>query len=105
LNLPLQNLSPAVVCSTLQCGGTTNTLNITSVPLLTGFPSQFSIIKYGTNFGDLTAFYLGSLPAAAPSYGAYLSNNVANSSIDIVFTNGPFVPALTWDGISAGSWD
>jgi len=110
LNLAVQSFAPSVAVSTLTVDGTANTINISSVPLLTGFPTQFPIIQYGLNgggsSGDLTTFVLGTLPSASPTpYGAFLSNNVANNSIDIVFTNGPFVPTLTWDGVPTGDWD
>src|SRR5205823_6545842 len=82
---------------------------IRSVPVLTGFPAQFTIIQYGLNggvaSGDLTTFALGTLPAGSPAYGAYISNNLANNSIDIVFTNGPSTPALTWNGTVNGNWN
>ena len=110
LNLSIQSGAPSVVAANLAAGGSANTINIGSVPLLTGFPAQFPIIQYGLNgggsSGDLTTFVLGTLPSASPTpYGAFLSNNVANNSIDIVFTSGPSVPALTWDGTPTGDWD
>ncbi len=109
LNLVTVNSSPTISTVNLTAGGGPNTINIRSVALLTGFPTQFPIIQYGLNggaaSGDLTTFVLGSLPAATPPYGAYISNNVANNSIDIVFTNGPFVPALVWDGTPTGAWN
>ena len=109
LTLAVQSTEPSVAVANLTAGGTANPINISSVPLLTGFPAQFPVIQYGLNGGsaggDLTTFILGTLPAATPAYGAYISNNVANNSIDIVFTNGPSVPALTWDGVPNGNWN
>jgi len=63
-------------------------------------PGQFPLIKYGGASG-LTAnsFQLGSLPALT---AAYLSNNVANSSIDLVVT---VEPTLVWTGSADGSWE
>jgi autotransporter-associated beta strand protein len=109
LNLAVQSLTPSVTTANLEADGAANTFNITSVPLLTGFPTQFSLIQYGLNggsaSGNLATFAVGTLPSASPAYDAYISNNVANNSIDIVFTNGPSVPALTWDGATNGNWD
>ena len=109
LNLAVQSTTPNVATANLTAGGAANTINISSVPLLPGFPTQFHIIQYALNggsaSGDLATFTLGALPSASPAYGAYISNNVANNSIDIVFTNGPFVPALTWDGTPTGNWN
>jgi autotransporter-associated beta strand protein len=109
INLAVRSTTPSVATVNLAAGGAANMINIRSVPLLIGFPTQFPIIQYGliggSASGDLTTFTLGTLPSASPAYGAYISNNTANSSIDIVFTNGPFVPALTWDGKTNGNWD
>ncbi|MBW8863540.1 MAG: autotransporter-associated beta strand repeat-containing protein [Verrucomicrobia bacterium] len=109
LNLPVQSLVPTVAAASLTANGTVNTINVKSVPILMGFPSQFPVIQYGLNggtaSGDLTTFVLGTLPAGSPAYGGYISNNLANNSIDIVFTNGPSTPSLTWDGATNGNWD
>ena len=109
LTLSVQASGPTVATANLVSDGTANTINVSSVPLLKGFPTQFPLIQYGLNggnaTGDLTKFVLGILPAATPAYSAHLFNNVANNSIDIVFTGGPFVPSLTWDGVPNGNWD
>jgi autotransporter-associated beta strand protein len=105
LNLAANSLVPTIVTANLVAGGTANTINLSSVSVLYGFPTQFPVIQYAGSSGNLNTFVLGTLPSASPAYGAYISNNVANSSIDIVFTNGPFVPALTWDGKTNGNWD
>jgi autotransporter-associated beta strand protein len=108
LKLAANNLVPTIVTANLAAGGTANTINISSVSVLNGFPTQFPIIRYGLNGGSgsgMSTFVLGTLPSASPPYGAYISNNVTSKSIDIVFTNGPFVPALTWDGKTNGNWD
>ena len=109
LNLAANSIVPNIATANLAAGGTANTINFSSVPVLNGFPTQFPVIQYGLNgggsSGNLNTFVLGALPSASPAYGAYISNNVANNSIDIVFTNGPFVPALTWDGKTNGNWD
>jgi fibronectin-binding autotransporter adhesin len=105
LNLAANSLVPTIVTANLAAGGTANTINLSSVSVLYGFPTQFPVIQYVGSSGNLNTFVLGTLPSASPAYGAYISNNTANSSIDIVFTNGPFVPALTWDGKTNGNWD
>jgi fibronectin-binding autotransporter adhesin len=105
LNLAANSLVPTIVTANLAAGGTANTINLSSVSVLYGFPTQFPVIQYVGSSGNLNTFVLGTLPLASPAYGAYISNNVANSSIDIVFTNGPFVPALTWDGKTNDNWD
>lgn len=80
-----------------------NTLNLLGSVLVVG---QFPIIKYGSivngGFANLT---LGSTGAGVTGY---LSNNVANSSIDFVVTSSSTV-TLFWDGqtnsVPVGFWD
>ena len=87
-------------------GGASNSISITLLPSLTIFPAQFPLIQHsGAITGTGYNFTLGALPAGAYC-GGYLSNNAANSSIDLVTTNclvpNPF---LTWDGSFSGDWD
>jgi autotransporter-associated beta strand protein len=102
LNLIVQSTGPTIQTATLNAGGLANTINISAVPVLTNIPGQFPVIKYVTPQGDLTTLALGSLPA---SYQGYISNNTANSSIDLVITNGPVFPLMVWAGSLNGNWD
>jgi len=71
------------------------TLNLThGAPAL----GQFPLIKYGTTSGA-GSFALGSVPVGL---GLYVSNNVANASIDLVITN---VNLPRWEGLAGGNWD
>jgi fibronectin-binding autotransporter adhesin len=88
---------------------TTNTINISSLPVISSFPTQIPMITYTTAGGNLasetsgmTNIVLGTLPS--PFMG-YLSNNLANSSIDLVLTNGPLPKADTWTGAINDIWD
>ena len=105
-----QNKTPNVSVADLSAGGTANTISFSAVPPLPApGPAQFPVIQYGLNgggsSGNLNTFVVGTLPTAIPPYSAFVSNNVANNSIDIVFIGGPFVPALTWDGTLNGNWN
>jgi len=78
-----------IFASSLITGGATNMLKL-HLAAFTSFPTQFTLVKYsgsiagaGYNFG----FGAHTLPDSAP--GAYLSNNVANHSVDLVLPNGP----------------
>jgi autotransporter-associated beta strand protein len=104
LKIAAQGTGPSVLAGSLTSDGTANPISISTVPLLIGFPIQFPLIQYSTASGDLTKFVLGTMPAASPAYVAYVSNNIANNSIDLVITDGPFIPSLTWLGQSA-FWD
>jgi len=80
-----------------------NTINMLGPVLVVG---QFPIIKYTTlvngGFGNLV------LGGTSPGIVGYLSNNVANSSIDFVVTSST-TSVLTWDGqtngVNVSSWD
>ena len=86
----------SIYAATVNIDGTNNTLSFTSANPAIG---QFPFIKYGS-LGGLHGF--AGLKLAPPSgVAAYLSNNVANSSIDIVVTG---IPALTWNGTPTGDW-
>jgi autotransporter-associated beta strand protein len=59
---------------------------------------QFPLIKYGSQTGS-GSFVLGSTPFGVV---ASISNNIANSSIDLVITS---VNAPRWEGQAGGNWD
>ena len=104
LKVAAQSLTPAVAVSALTADGA-NTINISSIPVLPSLPAQFPVIAYTTSDGNLASFNLGTLPAGSPAYAGYISNNVANSSIDLVITNGPVVPPLVWNGNVNSDWN
>ncbi len=85
----------AIYTSALNVDGT-NTLAFTSANPATG---QYPFIKYGS-IGGLDGFS-GLKLSLASGFAAYLSNNVANSSVDIVITA---IPALVWRGTPTGDW-
>ena len=73
---------------TLSTGGTTNVIQLDAKPVIyITYPKQMALIKYTILDGAGFNFGLTNLPAWAP--GAYLFNNVANSSVDLVL---PFDP-------------
>jgi len=116
LNLTDANLTLAVsgtvtnvAVINLTTGGSTNIINISTIPGILGYPAQFPVISYAGTIGGNgfdNNIGLGSLPAASPSYVAYLSNNTATLTIDLVITAGP-APAqpITWSGTQNGAWD
>ena len=86
--------SAPVTVTALDTGGSTNVINISSVPTITGYPAQFPVIKYTGTIGGAgydNSIGLGTLPTVSPAYAGYLSNNTANASIDLVITGGPSV--------------
>jgi autotransporter-associated beta strand protein len=83
-------------------GGDSNVIDIASVGSVTGYPAQFTVIKYaGFIDGAGFNFVLGNVPTA--STVGYISNNVGNGSIDLVLLDGP--KALFWTGGANNAWD
>ncbi len=77
-----------LICTNLVSGGSTNSIVLESVSVFASYPKQVTLIKYTAQSGfGVTNYGLVSVPASAP--GAYLSNNIANSSLDLVL---PFDP-------------
>lgn len=99
----LSNPSSApVVVSSLDVSGT-NTINLLGQVLVKG---RFPLIQYGSFAnGSFANFQFGT---NSPGVGGYLTNNLANSSIDFVVTNSG-TAFLSWDGqtnaINVGNWD
>jgi autotransporter-associated beta strand protein len=108
--------TPSVWVTTLTLDGqtiTTNLLDVTVLPSLAAYPTTFRVIQM-TNVTSVSPgtlniqngtfnFGLGSLPG---TYKGYLSNDTANTSIDVVITNGPSLTVpVTWDGVASGNWN
>ncbi|HTR43966.1 MAG TPA: autotransporter-associated beta strand repeat-containing protein [Pseudomonadales bacterium] len=104
LQLPVSGLQTNVVVSALTLSGTTNYINISTVPATTiTYPSQFPLIAYNGSIAGTFNIGISNLPG---TYQGYISNNTANSSIDLVLTSGPTsVSSLVWQGTANGSWD
>jgi autotransporter-associated beta strand protein len=94
-----------IAAAHLVTGGASNVVNIAR--LAGNFaPAQFPLIKYAGAIGGAGFnFKLGAFPPGIAATG-YVSNNTANSSVDLVIT-GFIVPDsfLTWDGTVSGDWD
>ena len=91
-----------VETTTLSTGGVTNRIDLISVGTITSYPTQFTVIKYSGAIGGAGFnFGLGDVPS--PSTDGFISNNVANSSVDLVLRDGP--KPLTWTGLNGSDWD
>jgi len=91
-----------VETGSLSTGGQTNLIDIASVGSISGYPIQFTVIKYAGAIGGAGFnFGLGAVPTA--STVGFISNNVDNSSVDVVLLDGP--KTLTWTGVASDDWD
>ena len=107
LQLAVSGIQTNVVVSTLTLGGTTNIINISSVPAsVITYPTQFPLIAYGANGGSLSGTFNIGVSNLPGTYQGYISNNTANSSIDLVLTSGPTsISVLDWKGSAGPNWD
>jgi hypothetical protein len=90
--LQLNTAGPSnIVVTNFITGGATNVLNPASVVIFPSYPTQITLVKYfGAAIGGVgynIGFGASILPPTAPN--AYLSNNVANHSIDLVLPCDP----------------
>lgn len=105
----LQPVGNALTTPVLNSLGSTNFVAITDIPAIGSYPAQFVALKYTNTLGGGLNFGLaGSLPPSPGTpYAGYISNNVANGSVDLVVTAGP--SSIKWAGYSAGNtntaWD
>ncbi|MEI6193694.1 MAG: autotransporter-associated beta strand repeat-containing protein, partial [Verrucomicrobiota bacterium] len=87
-----------VVTGRLNVNGTC-TINVTNGVLFAG---QFPLIQYGSRTGS-GVFTLGTLPGGVT---AYLTNNIANNSIDLVVTASlGYNNIIYWNGNTGALWD
>ena len=94
LTVPVASGSPAVSANTLNVSGTSNLINIASVPGLGTFP----VITY-SSLGGSYNFVLGTLPG---TFQGYLANNP--NSVDLVITNS-LAKTDVWNGNVNTNWD
>jgi len=98
----------AITTTNLNSLGDTNYITITSIPSINSYPAQFVAIKYSSLNGALNFGLAGALPPTPGTpFSGYISNNIANGSVDFVVTGGP--ASLKWQGYAGGSpnasWD
>jgi fibronectin-binding autotransporter adhesin len=104
LQLNIPNAGAAVTVATLNIGGSTNKINVGDInATILGYPAILPVIQYatanGTNNGSFN-FIAGTLPPGG--YTGFISNDVANSQVDLVVTGGPAPPrTITWSGRDA----
>ena len=102
-----------IVVTALNVSGTVNHINITNVPAIIAYPTNFHLLQYSVPSGDLTTFVLGTVPTGGNrAFVGYITNDTSlGSFIDLVFTTGPTNPppptqeSITWKGAPNGNWD
>ena len=80
-----------LVASSFVTGGSSNLINITLLPPVST-PAQITLIDYANSIGGAGFNFVLSTPVAGGGFNAYLSNNIVNSSVDLVFVSSPTAP-------------
>jgi hypothetical protein len=94
LQFSLANSTTNVIVSTLTTGDPQNQINIASLPSIFSVPKQFTLLKYaGPINGAGFNFVLGNLPGGI---SAYLSNNLSQSSVDLVVITNHLSQTITF---------
>jgi autotransporter-associated beta strand protein len=91
-------LVPLVYATNLVVNGNVP-VNVSGLQLTLG---QFPLLQYGAASGLTPAAFQLNNAVLSPGFAAYVSNNVANSSIDLVVA---VAPTLTWTGNAESTWD
>ena len=78
-----------MVVTSLTTGGSSNVITVTSLRAA-AVPTQLPLLDYAGGIGGAGFNFV--LGGGVPGYGSYLSNNVANSSVDLVFVSLPATP-------------
>jgi len=98
----LGSVPVAAEVTTLNTAGAVNYIDIASMGTVSSYPATFTIIHYsGVIGGAGFNFQLGNV--LTPSTVGYVTNNEANSSVDLVLLDGP--KPLTWTGLLGPAWD
>ena len=101
LQLPVANNTTNIYVSSLTVADNGSSINISALPVLYGYPTQFPLISYASFTGG-GSINLGTLPG---TYQGYVSNDTA-SVIWLVVTNGPSTAkADEWGGGVNNLWN
>lgn len=114
--IPADNLNLTSASLTFAVSGTTtnavvsnfnpvddaNIINISSLPILSGYPSQFPLIAYANLMGA-GSISIGTLPG---TFKGYITNDTSVNTVFLVVTNGPATSKLDqWTGSVNSTWD
>lgn len=77
-----------LVAGSLATGGSSNLVSILSLPPAVT-PAQVPLIGYSGSIGGAGFNFVLRAPVAGGGFSAYLSNNVANGSVDLLFVSLP----------------
>jgi hypothetical protein len=100
LNVGVGYLATNFTVGNLTLGGTSNTINVLSLPPIANYPASVTLLQTGGSFSGYN-FVLGALPSASPPYtGASLAQSGDGTAVVLTLTGGPIGtrPSVTWTG-------
>lgn len=109
LNLTNANLNAKVgyiqtnlnITGALGMGGTTNVINVKSLPAIAYYPATLVLLNTGNGISGFNTLGLGSLPASTPAYVGSISE--VGNTVVLALSAGPTNsrPSVTWSGADA----
>lgn len=102
LTLPVVDDTTNIVAANFNPADGGSVINISSLPILTGYPSQFPVIYYSSLVGG-GSVSLGTLPG---TFKGYITNDTSVNTVFLVVTNGPATSKTDlWKGNVNSTWD
>jgi autotransporter-associated beta strand protein len=101
----VSSIATNIVTSVFTLDGLTNTISILSLPTASSYPARFTVIKYASSAGVMSADNklerLGVDVPVADNITGYLTNNTSKGTIDLVLINPSVAPIILtnyWNG-------
>jgi fibronectin-binding autotransporter adhesin len=102
LNVKVGYLQTNLSVSALNMGGTSNLINVVSLPPIAHYPATNILLQSAGSISGYN-FVLGSLPVGTPSYVGTIALSPDGMSVVLSLTAGPIAtrPSVTWNGSDA----
>jgi hypothetical protein len=91
-----------LVATSLVTGGNSNLINVISLPAISS-PAQIPLIDYSNSIAGAGFNFVLGQPVSGGGFSAYLSNNLANASVDLLFVSLPATPPKFIAATSSGT--
>jgi autotransporter-associated beta strand protein len=102
LNVKVGYLQTNLTVNALNMGGTSNAINVGSLPPIAFYPATNVLIQSASPIIGYN-FVLGTLPAATPAYAGTIALSPDGTTVLLILTAGPIGarPSVTWSGADA----
>lgn len=102
LNVKVGYLQTDLNVSALNMGGTSNAINVQSLPPIAFYPATNVLLSSSSPIAGYN-FVLGTLPAGSPAFAGSIALSTDGTQVLLVLTAGPTGtrPSVTWSGADA----